>query len=228
MMTSYLSGRFPESNGGRGRALDPIELTPSANANGAAALGQASRPLQSLCFVLNDSASITGTPEGLCDYLESTAPDVIVLVYDGSSPASLARVATYWKPALDAAAGESPPPPGWPYTPIMLVGAKEDAFNPDDARGWGAAYTSVVKAMRATDAALVAAASAATPEGAALTAELEEASVVPEGTPASVSREEALQALQLCWPALQAMVRPLLWRLCGWMEPWSRSRSAAQ
>lgn len=107
--------------------LDPVRLTPEANAVAARVLPDGGRALLAVNItlidtngiVLGNDASVT-TAE-----LQRVRPDAVLLCYAADEPSSLVRVVDYWLPLIrDANAAK----PHWPYTPVALCGTKEELF----------------------------------------------------------------------------------------------------
>lgn len=108
--------------------LDPVRLTPEANAIAARVLPDGGRALLAVNLTLIDTNGVTlGADASVATAeLQRTRPDAALLCYAADEPASLVRVVEYWLPLIrDAHAAK----PHWPYTPVALCGTKEELFD---------------------------------------------------------------------------------------------------
>ena len=194
LLQAYVTGRFP-ADGTTPPALDPVRLTPAANATAASLLPDGGRALLSVNMTVVDteSSATARAPADVARAVASAQADAVVLCYPADEPAALVRVVTHWLAGVSSpAAGAARP--HWPFTPVCLCGTKEDMFDTDADAAWGSAYAQIVECVRQSDVA-------------SSDAQLSLEEQLPAGTPADEARRASLEAVLLSFPFVMGSIQ---------------------
>ena len=107
--------------------LDPIRLSPAANAPAANLLPDGGRALLAVNVTLVDSdSSSMVSRQDVARAIANAHADAIVVCFTVDEPQALVRVVSHWLAGVREAGAARP---HWPYTPVCLVGTKEDMFD---------------------------------------------------------------------------------------------------